>query len=167
MSRPASRLPFAGLVAAAAVAASTSAAAAAGPPVAPDPQQFTLPAGLACPFELDIQTSGGAQVHNTAGSTLITAGTGTRLVFTNTATGETLTTRSNGAVSRVTTAADGTQTHELLGHNAVILFPSDVPAGPSTVVYSGRVVIEVGTDGVWTLISTSGRSLDVCAELTG
>jgi len=31
-----------------------------------------------------------------------------------------------------------------IGHNVLILFPSDVPAGPSTTLYVGRVVFTVG-----------------------
>ena len=52
------------------------------------------------------------------------------------------------------------------GHNVLILFPSDVPAGPSTTLYVGRVVYTIGTDGVFTLVSTRGTATDICAALS-
>ena len=62
--------------------------------------------------------------------------------------------------------ADGSQTVTVTGHNVLILFPSDVPAGPSTTLYVGRVVYTIGTDGVFTLVSTSGTATDICAALS-
>jgi len=41
----------------------------------------------------------------------------------------------------------------------------DVPAGPSTTLYVGRVVFTVDTSGVFTLQSVSGKSTDICAAL--
>ncbi|MCU1432849.1 MAG: hypothetical protein JWP95_1954 [Actinotalea sp.] len=151
--------------------ASTPAAAAPPPgtgPTRPDAETIVLPAGLACPFALRIDLSGGVRVEAGAGGTVISAGTGSRLVFTNLDDPtQTLTTRSSGAVSRTTVQADGTTTTELLGHNLLVLFPTDVPPGPSSTLYTGRVRYTVGTDGTWTLVSARGTSVDVCAELGG
>jgi hypothetical protein len=47
----------------------------------------------------------------------------------------------------------------------LILFPTDVPAGPSTTLYVGRVVFTVVGD-VFTLRSTSGTATDICAALS-
>ena len=55
----------------------------------------------------------------------------------------------------------------MTGHNILILFPTDIPAGPSTTLYVGRVVFTVDANGVYTLGSTSGRSTDICAALAG
>jgi hypothetical protein len=48
----------------------------------------------------------------------------------------------------------------------LILFPSDVPEGPSTTLYVGRVVFTIDDAGVFTVVSTSGKSTDICAELS-
>jgi len=96
---------------------------------------------------------------------LLTAGKGNTLAFTNLSTGETLWLRPNGAVEHVTFGADGLQTWAITGHNVLILFPSDVPAGPSTTQYVGRVVFTVDASGVYRLQSASGTSTDLCALL--
>jgi hypothetical protein len=62
--------------------------------------------------------------------------------------------------------ADGSRTVTLTGHNLLILFPTDVPPGPSTTLYVGRVVFTVDAGGVFTLESTSGRATDICAALS-
>ena len=52
---------------------------------------------------------------------------------------------------------DGTQTFTATGHFGFIIFPTDVPAGPATIVYTGRIVYNVDpTTGVFTLVSESG-----------
>ena len=148
----------------------------AGPPAAAaDPAfQLELPAGLACDFPLTITGFGaGPQVFRTFIDRddqvrTITAGTGNALTFTNTANGETLSTPANGGATRTQSRADGTTRLELTGHNVVILFPTDDPAGPSTTVHSGRVVLDVGADGsTFTVRSVTGATLDVCAALSG
>ncbi len=58
-----------------------------------------------------------------SGSRELTAGRGRTLRFVNTASG-----------------ADF-EVAALTGHNVLILFPTDVPAGPSTTLYVGQVVI--------------------------
>ena len=62
--------------------------------------------------------------------------------------------------------ADGSQTLTVTGHNVLILFPTDVPAGPSTTLYVGRVVFTIGVDQVFTLKSASGKATDICAALS-
>ena len=62
--------------------------------------------------------------------------------------------------------ADGSQTVTLSGHNVLFLFPTDVPAGPSTTLYVGRVVFTVDVNGVFTLVSTAGTATDICAALS-
>ena len=74
--------------------------------------------------------------------------------------------RANGAVMHTVFNADGSQTVTATGHNVLILFPSDVPAGPSTTLYVGRVVYTVDEGGVFTLVSTSGTETDICFALS-
>src|SRR5262245_9704558 len=90
---------------------SGSPATAAGP-------DFTLvfPAGTACNFDLQIDGSGGnshvKEFTDKNGNVVrsIQAGTGSALRFTKLPTGNTVSTRSNGAVSHITFNPDGSQT---------------------------------------------------------
>lgn len=132
-----------------------------------------FPAGEACSFALGIDVGGSGKrverdFHDAEGNLVrsLSAGVGSQLTFTNLASGETLALRANGAVTRTVVNADGSQTVTTTGHNVLILFPTDVPAGPSTTLYVGRVVYTVDADAVFTLQSTSGRETDICAALT-
>lgn len=93
-------------------------------------------------------------------------GTGTALTFTNLTTGDTFSTRSNGAPASVRISPDGTQTITAYGHQMLIWFPTDSPAGPWARIYSGRVVFTIGPTGTGTLLSASGTYLDICAALS-
>ena len=131
-----------------------------------------LPAGLACDFELQIDGYGG-NVHtkeffddNDDLVRTITAGKGSDLVFTNKESGAKFALKGNGAVTQSTYNADGSSTNVGTGHNVLILFPTDVPAGPSTTLYVGRFVYTVDAVGIFTLQSTSGTSTDICAALS-
>ena len=138
------------------------------------PSVFDLPAGLACAgFDLRIEITASTQrvnrdFYDRSGNIVrtLSAGKGDALTFVNLATGAMLSLRPNGAVTRVVLNADGTQTYTSTGHNVLILFPSDVPAGPSTTLYVGRIAFTVDPSGVFTLQSTSGKSMDICAALS-
>ena len=133
--------------------------------------EVVLPGGTACAFDLMITGTGGRsttkEFTDADGHTvrILTAGTGQALTFTNVVTKESLSLRSNGAVSSTTFQAGGLSTTTGLGHNVLILYPSDVPAGPSTTLYSGRVTYTVDSQGVWTILGSSGPTRDICAEL--
>ena len=134
--------------------------------------EVVLPAGLACPFELEITGTGGTTVTREFTDAegdpvrILTAGRGQALTFTNVATGESVSLKSNGAVIRTTLHADGSSTVQSTGHNVLILFPSDVPAGPTTTLYVGRVTYEVDAQQTFTITGSSGTSRDLCAELS-
>jgi len=96
---------------------------------------------------------------------ILAAGKGFDLTFTNLSSGETVELPSNGSVARTTINDDGTTTVESTGHNVLILFPTDIPAGPSTTLYVGRLVYTVDANGVFTVQSTSGPTTDICALL--
>jgi hypothetical protein len=141
------------------------------PVITPDPVE--LPAGVACPdFALRLEYSGGnlhvKEFKDENGDVVrtFTAGKGFILTFTNVDSGESVAIRTDGSVSSVTSNPDGTLTFTATGHFGFIIFPTDVPAGPATIVYTGRTVYNVDPDtGVFTLVSESGRQRDVCAEL--
>ena len=160
---------LAALALASALAVATAAPAIAAP--VPD-LHLDLPAGLACTFRLQVDGIGSKQKAKTFTDQngnevkFITAGKGYDLTFTNVQSGESIAFPSNGSVQRTTVNADGTSTVQATGHNVVILFSTDVPAGPSTTLYTGRLVYTVDAEGVFTVQSTSGRTTDICALLT-
>jgi len=134
---------------------------------------FTVvfPAGMACNFGLQIDGSGGnrhvKEFTDKNGNVvrILDAGTGSALRFTNLATGNTFSTKSNGAVSHITFNPDGSSTQKLTGHNVLILFPTDNPPGPSTTLIAGRVVFTVDINEVFTVQDVSGKTTDICAAL--
>jgi hypothetical protein len=132
-----------------------------------------LPAGLACAgFDLRIEIVGGVQVNkqfmDKNGNTvrMLSAGKGSQLTFINLNTGAQLLVKPSGSVTQFRPNADGSTTAQSTGHNVVILFPTDVPAGPSTVQYIGRVTYTVDSSGVFTIRNVSGQSTDICAALS-
>jgi len=164
------------------LAASALAAAAlapAQPALAADANRIFLPVGWACPdFNLEFSWTGTIthtkEFYDKNGNLvrLLSAGKGTVNTFTNYGTkpkkpvaGESITIRTDGSVTETVYNPDGTQTVTATGHNGLIMFPNDVPAGPSTIQYTGKIVYTIGTDGVFTLVSTSGPFIDVCAAL--
>ncbi|GAA6525823.1 hypothetical protein IDVR_16180 [Intrasporangium sp. DVR] len=113
---------------------------------------YDMPAGVACAdFDLRIESAGGnthtAEFVDRDDRVVrsITAGKGGALTFTNLTTSETVSFRSNGAVVHTSYGVDGSQTVRMNGHTVLILFPSDVPAGPSTTLYVGQVAFTVDT----------------------
>ena len=98
---------------------------------------------------------------------LLLAGRGTPVTLTNVDTGASLSLPANGAPWSIVNH-NGTSTYTTMGHLVLILFPTDIPAGPSTTLYVGRVVFDVdNTTGVFTLRETRGRATDLCAALSG
>jgi hypothetical protein len=133
--------------------------------------RFDLDPGVACAFGLRVEGTGDKRImreftdRNGNVVRLLAAGKGFILTFTNRNTGERLTLPSNGSVERTTINSDGTRTVVSTGHNVLILFPTDIPAGPSTTLYVGQIVFTIDTFGVFTLQSTSGTTTDLCALL--
>jgi hypothetical protein len=157
---------------AAAVAATAAIAISADAAVSAE-HDLVLPAGVACDFPLAVDFAGGDhRVNRTFVDAdgnpvrMLSAGVGFQLTFTNLSTNTTTSLPANGSVMKTVLHADGSQTVMLGGHNVLILFPTDVPAGPSTTLYVGRVVYTVDVNEVFTLQSTLGRSTDICAALS-
>ncbi|BAS07808.1 hypothetical protein AHiyo4_12300 [Arthrobacter sp. Hiyo4] len=164
------------------LALSALAAAALVAPVQPalaDDVSFILPAGTGCAFNLGVSWTGGnlhtIEFVDENGNTVrvLTAGKGVLLTYTNygmkpkkPVEGESVTIRTDGSVAETVVNPDGTLTVTATGHNGLIMFPSDVPAGPTTTHYIGMIVYNIDpATGVFTLVSTSGQERDVCAEL--
>jgi hypothetical protein len=154
-----------------------AAALAYGSPAKSAAPDFTVvfPAGSACNFTLQIE-GWGSNMHlkefkDEDGNLVrsILAGTGYAMRYTNLDANSdplpTFSTKSNGATQHTTYNLDGSYTQKITGHNVLIMFPTDIPAGPSTTLYVGRVVYTVAPDGVFTLQSASGKKTDICAAL--
>jgi len=146
-----------------------SLAAAAGPPDV----VLDLPAGTACnDFDLRIKIHGGNGVvkefrdKNGEIVRTLSAGTGSALSLTNLSTGATFSLKANGAIAHTRFNPDGSSTVAATGHNVLILFPTDVPAGPSTTLHVGRVVYTIDTNGVFTVQNFGGKATDICAILS-
>ena len=136
-----------------------------------DAGEFNFPAGLACDFPLRVSATSGQnltnQVVDKSGNVVrvLQVGTGISYTYTNLSTGKSITTRAGGSAIQ-TVVEDGVATLTATGHNALILFPTDVPEGPSTTVYQGKIVYTIDlASGVFTLLKTSGTSVDMCAAL--
>lgn len=146
----------------------------AAPPVAVPAGSVTIPAGQGCEgFDLKLAGSDGmvrvvaVKDKNGTQDRIITVATGVTITYTNLDTGESISFKTSGSVTSVVT--DGNvQTVTATGHNGLILFPTDVPAGPTSTQYSGgKIVYTINTaTGVFTLISASGNPTDVCASLS-
>ena len=142
-----------------------------GAGAAPD-STVTFGAGTACSFPLQIDVTGGPQVNRTFtaanGSVrILSAGKGAALVFTNLASGATFRLSGNGAVAWTRIDASGSARLTLTGHNIVIYFPSDNPAGPSTTLVVGRedIAVDLATSR-FTRLSRTGHTTDICAALS-
>lgn len=132
-----------------------------------------LPAGLACAdFDLRIEITGGTQVYkeflDKDGNLIRTlaAGKGSDFLFINLSTDATFPLKGNGSVAHTSYNPDGTYTYTATGHNVIIFFPTDVPAGPSTKQYIGRMVYTVDSAGVFTVQELSGKQIDICEALS-
>lgn len=154
------------VVSAAGLAVSADAAVGAG-------FHLEFPAGTACTFGVAVDGAGGDQrvtrtfVDSDGNAVrILSAGRGSQLTFTSLSSNATIALPASGAVMNTVVNAGGSQTVTLTGNNVLIMFPSDVPAGPSTTLYVGRVVYTVDAGGVFTLVSTSGRATDLCAALS-
>ena len=146
-----------------------TATAAAPQPV--DAGEIDLPAGLACDFPLRVSATSDQnltkQFVDKSGNVVrvLQVGTGISYTYRNLNTGKSITTRAGGSAIQ-TVVEDGIETLTATGHNALILFPTDVPEGPSTTVYQGKIVYTIDlASGVFTLLKTSGTSVDMCAAL--
>jgi hypothetical protein len=132
-----------------------------------------LPKGQACPgFDLHVVgTDGQAQILtiSRAGETVreIEGGMGWNLTYTNVQTGKSVFFPSDYYLRDTVTHKNGMRTVTNVGSFAIIMFPTDVPAGPSTTQYKGLVVYSATPTNDFTILRTKAASTDVCAMLAG
>ncbi len=143
------------------------------PPV-PGPEfSAALPARIGCSFALLIEATGGKRVINEQGLRIINAGKGSTLTFSRIDDSvsppiilESVTLQSNGSVTRTTPNPDGTELVVATGHNVFVLFPGDVPQGPLTRLYIGRVEYIFNPETTeLRILNSSGQQIDVCAMI--
>ena len=91
--------------------------------------------------------------------------TGVVPTYTNLTTGEIISFKTSGSVESTVTG-DEVNAVTATGHNGLILFPTDSPAGPTATQYTGKIVYTVDEAGNFTLVSASGKSTDICAALS-
>jgi hypothetical protein len=145
-------------------------AATADPPVKePTPvSPVSLDAGLVCPFAVTwtFPADGNFQITHTdssGGVRWIWGGGHNVTRVTNVSNGKSVDINSTGP-GKITSNDDGSFTLAGSGHWLVGYFPTDNPAGPRTVLYSGNIVLHVAPDGQLTLVSYNGTApQDVCA----
>jgi hypothetical protein len=136
----------------------------------PDSPQL-YDAGSACEFPLRIELAG-SNYHlkeffdkNDNLVRLIIAGKGSFMTLTNMDSGATISLKAYGFSAQITNSVDGSTTQTITGHVLLTMGPADVPAGPSTTLYVGRLVYKVDSAGVGTILSFNGKSTDICAAL--
>ena len=138
-----------------------------------DPPDWAIPfdAGLACTYPLTVE--GWAGKNNTreftdkdGNANFVITGKGHDFRFTNNANGKTTTQMSQGVQQHIVFYPDGSQKYTTTGALLLVLFPTDIPAGPSTVYYNGRTVLTITAEGVGTLEPPHASARDICAELS-
>jgi hypothetical protein len=132
---------------------------------------FDLPAGQGCEFALRV-TFEGQDVTTHEFTTddettkILLAGKGNSFTFTNLETGESLFFKSLGYRETTVTNPDGSGTTTSSGTQGIILFPTDSPPGPSTILIEGRLVYDFTATNDFTVKSISGNVTDICAALS-
>jgi hypothetical protein len=61
---------------------------------------------------------------------------------------------------------DGSISIDILGRSSINLLPTSIPPGPQFFVNSGRAVVEIRPDGLFTIVKLSGNQEDICAALS-
>jgi hypothetical protein len=171
--------PIRRIAAVAVIASATVLGGVAGPAAAVDDHAAEFPAGEVCAdfgVGLDFGEDSRAFRHeftDTNGNVVraILAGragsvTLTRLDSKGDDTEITLTVDAKGSAWNIVFNSDGSQTITTHGHLVFFIFPTDVPPGPASTLYIGRVVFkQVGTFSE--ILSHTGTTTDLCAALSG
>lgn len=134
-----------------------------------------FPAGLGC-ADFDLRVGLWESPHRVyreftdkAGNVVrfLSAGQYGAMSFTNLSTNASVQLPSKGGVNQSRWLADGTEEIVATGLSVVIWFPTDIPPGPSTIQYVGRLNYTIDPSGVWTQTNFTGKSYDICAMLGG
>jgi len=137
-----------------------------------DDLHIDLKAGLACPgFPVHVDLTGSQTrtktFTNKAGKTVrtIESGNGYVRTYINSDTGKKVVFPSKHFTADTTFDKNGLGTVVSTGRFGIIMFPTDVPAGPSTTEYKGRVVYKITPTSDITIKNVQAKTIDVCAML--
>ncbi|HEV8192192.1 MAG TPA: hypothetical protein VGP82_12040 [Ktedonobacterales bacterium] len=129
-----------------------------------------FPAGLACSFAVASQTLTNNEFTTTfpaeANGDVVQLVTGYVVQrFTNLATGKSLSATLSGP-GTIVFHPDGSVTASAEGPSVLILFPGDIPSGPSLVINYGQYVVNITPSGQFIVQKRTGTQFDVCAALS-
>jgi hypothetical protein len=128
-----------------------------------DAQDFVAPS---CPgFDVGVTIESAAGNPEQAGPRPVMAGTLDVTLENLEEPGTTYSVRVAGA-ARMSPGPNGSTIITATGSSIVFLFSTD-PGGPATTLYRGRLVTNQSADGVTTIISSTGGTVDLCAALSG
>jgi hypothetical protein len=140
-------------------------------PVGPPDATIPFPAGYACVFPLtleqwDNKTQTRDFTDRQGNKHSVSSGKGHDFRMTNTANGKSTTQKAQNFEQDIVTYSNGSQWYSTNGAILIIMFPTDVPAGPSTTYYYGETELYIAVDGVGTLKPPRTYARDICAELS-
>jgi hypothetical protein len=138
-----------------------------------DPPDLAIPfdVGLACHFPLTLEQWDGKTntrefTDKQGNLNIVVTGKGHDFRFTNAANGRSTTQMSQGVQQHIVVYPDGSLNFTTNGALLLIMFPTDIPAGPSTTYYNGHTELFIAADGVGTLQPPHAHARDICAELS-
>ena len=140
-------------------------------PAAAQDHDLMLPAGVACAdfdlgLDFGVDSRNLLEFTNAEGNVVraILAGRANAVTLTNVDTGATLLIGAKGSMWNIVNNPDGTtSTITTHGHLVLIMFPTDVPPGPSTTLYVGQVVFTFENEtGFTTVQENEGTATDLC-----
>jgi hypothetical protein len=142
---------------------------AAAQPASAQQHDVELPAGVGCSFALGLDNIEGPPLRKeftdrNGNKVRVFAGKSGAVIYTNLDTGASVSFPSRGTHLRETTDPSGAQLLEYSGNVGLVLFPTDVPAGPSTTQISGRLVLKVNGN-ITEVQKLEGQKIDICARL--
>jgi len=149
--------------AATSVAVTTIAVGAAAVPAHAQDVLFTFPSCRGFDVGVIFVSGAGNPITHVGPRAVLAAGTSS-FILKNMKTGATVAVRTAGTAM----SADGPNGSTIFtnsGPSLLFLFPTD-PGGPSTTLYQGQLVINQSVDGVTTIKSSAGGTVDVCAALS-
>ena len=137
-----------------------------------DPQPFTIPADMACPFDVEGQPDFGASMYWTFEDGVLKGSVHDHGAYVNPATGARYPTLDNFSFSQWTDPADGSIHVVLEGQAADSFLPGDTgpfgTVGPHGAFYDfvGRITFTIDAAGAATQFSWRGTARDICAALS-
>ena len=135
-------------------------------------QPFTIPADMACPFDVEGQPDFGFSMRWTFSDGLFKGSVHAHGAYVNSATGARYPTLDNFSFSQWTDPVSGNTYEVLEGQAADTFLPGDTgpfgTVGPHGAFYDfvGRITFTIDASGATTQFSWKGTATDICAALS-